>query len=99
MRYTVSLSYVDVLGYIWMPHALCSTRITLSAYDLGNIADEGGNITREDVEQWLTMHTGDFSNVVDFNASIEWNGETLDFPWSTEENECAYFDTVGECEY
>lgn len=97
MRYQVSVSYVDVLGYIWMPHGLGSQRLKLSAYDLDNIQNDGA-ITREDVEQWLTMHTGDFSNVVDFNASIEWNGETLDFPWTTEDNEMAYCDTLRDSE-
>lgn len=97
MRYQVSVSYVDVLGRIWMPQALCSQRITLSAYDLDNMQNDGA-ITREDVEQWLAMHTGDFSNVIDFNASIEWNGETLDFPWTSEDNEMAYCDTLGDME-
>ncbi len=97
MRYQVSVSYVDVLGRIWMPRAVCSLRITLSGHDLANMENDGA-ITHEDLEQWLMTNMGDFSEVIDFSASIEWNGETLDFPWTTEENECAYLDTLGDCE-
>lgn len=98
MKYMVSISFVDVLGYI-LPHALCSLRLKLSPYDLQNIAAEGdGQITRDAVEQWLTSNSGDFSNVVDFYASLEWHGKTVTFDWTTEENECAYMDTLGDGE-
>ncbi len=95
-RYTVRESYIDVLGYIWMPHALCSLHIDVSAYDLSNMTDTEGHVTRESVEQWLTMHSGDFSEVVDFSASLEVGDETLDFPWSSEETEMQYLDTIAE---
>src|SRR6266568_3805028 len=94
-RYTVRHSYIDVLGYIWMPHALCSQRKELSGYDLENMSRDN-EITRHDVEMWLTMNSGDFSEVVDFSASIEWHDKTLDFPWLSEETEMQYFDTIAE---
>lgn len=97
MRYIVRSSYVDVLGYIWM-RALCSLRINVSSYDLEHMRDDDGAITRESIEQWLTSHSGDFSEVVDFHASIEDGNESLDFPWSSEENEFAYIDTLGDDE-
>jgi hypothetical protein len=96
MRYIVRKSYVIILGYIWMPHVLCSLRVDLSSYDLENMRDEDGHITRESIEQWLTAHSGDFSEVVDFSASIEDGDHTLDFPWSSEETQCQYFDTLAE---
>lgn len=96
MRYTVRLSYIDVLGYIWMPNALCSLRITLTAFDLDNMREPDGLITRESIADWLTVHTGDFREVVDFSASIEDGNVTVDFPWSSKENEMLYFDTVNE---
>lgn len=96
MKYTVRKSYVDILGYIWMPRVVCSLRVNLSLYDIENMRDDDGPITRESLEQWLTMHSGDFSEVIDFSASIEDGNDTLDFPWSSEENEMRYFDTLGE---
>lgn len=101
MRYTVRVSYVDVLGYIWMPHALCSMRYTLSGYDLAVIcaAGEEDVITRDGLAQWLTSHTGDFSQIIDFRASIEYGDRTLDFNWSSEENEVRYLDTIATEDY
>ena len=96
MRYMVRTSYVNVLGYIWLPHALCSTRIKLSGYDIENMRDDEGVITRDSVDQWLAMNAGDFSQIVDFEASIEDGDETIDLPFASEENECAYLDTISE---
>src|SRR5690348_11532676 len=86
----VRVAYVDVLGTIWMPAVMASMRIKLSDYDLENI----GEFTRENVEQWLCTHAGDFQAVKDFRAEC---GE-LEIPWSTEENEMEYFDTIAEVE-
>lgn len=97
-RYVVRHSYIDVLGVIWMPAATGSLRIKLSNYDIENMRDKDGEITRDSVEQWLTMHSGDFQSVTDFRASIEDGDKTLDFDWSSEENEFAYLDTLGEDE-
>lgn len=80
-------AYVIVLGKLWMPMADASLRIDLRDHDLENI----GDFTRENVEQWLTAYSGDFSNVIDFTAVC---GDT-ETPWSSEENELAYFDTLG----
>lgn len=95
MRYMVRTSYVIVLGYIWMPNCLCSMRYTVRPDDL---RDDDGAITRESIADYLTSHTGDFRTVEDFSASIEDGDKTLDFPWSSEDNECAYFDTLGDSE-
>jgi hypothetical protein len=106
MKYTVRTSYLDVLGKMWMPHVTASLHIPLNGYDIDNIIgysneanDSAKNgITREGVELWLNTHTGDFSEITDFTGSIEHpaTGETIDFEWSTEDNEMAYYDTLPQ---
>ena len=97
MRYVVRKSIVDVLGEIWMPFgAECSLRKTLSNYDIENMRDGKGRITRKSVDHWLTMNAGDFSRVLDFSASIEDCNETIDIPWLSDEMELRYLDTLGE---
>jgi hypothetical protein len=85
MRQT-RVAYVLILGDIWMPSTTASLHKNLSDYDLINI----GEFTRENVEQWLTSNSGDFQSVTDFYAVC---GET-EIPWSSEDNECAYLDTL-----
>lgn len=96
MRYVIRRSFVIVLGRIWWPMgAVCSLEKTLSAYDVENMRDcEDGVITRDSVDRWVSMNSGDFSEIVDWSASIEDGDSTLDFPWSSEENEIAYLDTM-----
>jgi hypothetical protein len=96
MRYLVRKSYIDVIGGIWWPiGALCSLRIDLSDYDIENMRDDDGEITRESVEDWLGTHSGDFSSVDDFRASIEDGENTLEFEWAEgEDSECKYIDTL-----
>lgn len=96
MRYTVRKSYIDVVGYIWMPNVVASLRITLTAYDLDNMRPEDGPITRDDVDQWLASHAGDFREVIDFYATIEDGDQSLEFDWATEDGETAYLDSVSE---
>jgi hypothetical protein len=43
MRYLVRVSFVDVVGHIWMPNAVCSMRYTLSAYDVRNIREHAAH--------------------------------------------------------
>lgn len=86
MRFTVERNWIEVIGTIWMPAVTCGQRIELSQYDIGNI----GEATRENVDQWLTTHTGDFQSVKDFRAVI---GE-VEIPWNDEESECVYSDCM-----
>ena len=84
----VRVAYVIILGGIWSPMgAVCSLEKRLSDYDLENI----GEFTRDNVEQWLTCNSGDFSHVIDFTAAC---GLT-EIPWSSEDNEMAYLDTIS----
>jgi hypothetical protein len=92
MRYTVRKSIVEVVGELWMPSTNAATTITMSEYDIENARDDEGKLTRESLENWLGMHTGDFSRVIDFHASIEDGDTTVDIPWGSEEGEFAYYD-------
>ena len=81
----VRIAYVIILGKMWMG-GTASLQKNLSDYDLGNI----GEFNRENVEEWLTSNSGDFQSVTDFTAVC---GE-VEIPWSSEDNEMAYFDTL-----
>ena len=97
MKYTVSKSIVRIVGGIWLPYgATYALDKDLSDYDVRNLRDEEGKITRESIEQWIACNSGDFSSIIGWSASIEDNGETLDFPWPSEEIECQYFDCFAE---
>jgi len=82
------IAFIQILGKMWMPKSNASQERALSDYDLENI----GEFTRENVEQWLTSHSGDFSEVIDFTAVC---GE-IEIHWSNEDNEMAYLDTLQE---
>tara|TARA_Y100000310_G_scaffold17714_1_gene17499 strand:- start:486 stop:755 length:270 start_codon:yes stop_codon:yes gene_type:complete len=88
----VEKNWVDVIGTIWMPAITCAMRYPLSKYDIENI----GEFTRENVDQWLTTHAGDFQDVKDFYATV---GDQ-EIPWSSEESEFTYNDCMfpGELE-
>ena len=58
----------------------------LSPQDLENI----GELTRENVQNWLDKNAGDFSAVLDFRAEV---GEGV-IDWENEENELAYLDCM-----
>lgn len=89
--------------------ASASLHISLSGYDIENIRGYSNRdadaadvpslpITREGVGLWLDAHAGDFSEVTDFSASIEdpRDDATVDFGWSSEDSETAYYDTLPE---
>jgi hypothetical protein len=86
MKFTIDRNWIEVIGAIWMPATTCAQRIDLTASDIKNI----GEPTRENVEQWLDTHTGDFHSITDFRAVI---GE-MDLPWSNEESEFTYHDCM-----
>ena len=87
MRYTTVVSTVDFIGYIWMPNTLCAQSVTLSSHDLENV----GEWTRENVERWLMLHSGDFQEVVDFRAegAKDWESD-----WKDEESELTFNDCM-----
>ena len=85
--------YICVIGTIWMPSTTAATQYNLSSYDLRNIS-ETEEYTRENVERWLAMNSGDFQSVDDFSASI---GD-VEIPWQDEESEFTYFDCMYPAE-
>ena len=87
MRYMVERNFVQVVGHIWQPNlGVCAMTYTLEAHDVSNL----GDFTRENVEQWLASHAGDFSEVVDFAATVgdEW------IEWDSEDNEGVFNDCM-----
>ena len=68
----------------------------LAAWRLDVTEDDPSiKITREDVEQWLMVNSGDFQSVMDFEASIEDGDTTVDIPWASEEGEFAFSDAMS----
>jgi hypothetical protein len=87
MRYMVEKNFVQVLGKIWMPPtAVCGYEYPLRKYDIDNI----GEFTRENVEQWLAANAGDFSQIIDFYATV---GDK-EIPWAKEDSESRYCDIL-----
>jgi hypothetical protein len=94
---------IQVVGRIWMPNVTAAMEYDLSDYDVGNIEHP---FTRETVEYWLALHSGDFQEVLDFSAYISGSNEQVEIPWENEENELTYLDCMypsddscdcGEC--
>ena len=98
MKLTIRKSIVQIIGVIWMPPVTCATQKTLRDYDIENMRNDEGQITRESVEQWLTTNSGDFQSVTDFSASIEDGENTVDIPWASEESEFTYVDCMYPAE-
>lgn len=84
----VRVAHVLILGELWEPGRTASLQKSLKDADLQEI----GEFVRENVSRWLRLNAGDFSRVIDFSAVC---GDT-EIPWSSEENELAYLDTVSE---
>jgi hypothetical protein len=85
-------SEIDVIGPIWMPADTAATTYNVSGYDIENMRDESGQITRESVALWLDSHAGDFQSVTDFHASLDDSDISVDIPWEHEESEYTFND-------
>lgn len=99
MRYEVRTSIVRMIGPIWQPGIVCAQDKSLSAYDIENIKGYGEaighpGINRDSVLHWLCLNSGDFSNITDFEASIEDGDNTIDIPWALGESELTYCDAM-----
>ena len=98
MKYLVRKSFVRVLGRLWMPRCVAATQLNLCASDIDNMRGPAARITREAVEQWVSSHSGDFSQVLDFSASIEDGDNTVEFSWSSEDNEVSFYECMNSAE-
>lgn len=98
MKFTVERNWIEMVGPIWMPATTAAMRKDLSDYDIRNITEiardlfDSEVITRDAIEHWLSLNSGDFSGIDDFYAVI---GET-EFPWGDEESVCTYLDCMGD---
>jgi hypothetical protein len=96
---TFKKSFIEIIGKIWMPNITAATILNLDRFDISNII-ENDSITREDIDQWLTSHSGDFSRVIDFYADIELpNGKNIVISWEKEESEYIFNDCMYAEEY
>lgn len=92
--YPTEISHISVIGPIWMPECVCAMDYTLTPFDIDNMSGKDVAITREHVRNWIDCHSGDFQYVTDFSATIGNNGETLEFPWASDESEMTYCDAM-----
>ena len=89
-------NYIQMVGTIWMPYTTAAMDKPLDTFNIQSIESisrelfDSESITREAIEYWLSLNSGDFRGIDDFYASI--NGE--EFPWENEESELTYFDCM-----
>lgn len=100
MRYTVIKSFVRIKGTSWYGNT-CFMDKELSGYDIGNLEDCGlseglsKEKTREVIEGWLAINSGDFREILDLEADIELgNGVNVLVEWSKEDSEYEYVDAM-----
>lgn len=97
MKYTVTKSYVSVIGTIWMPAITCAMEYDLSDYDIRNIEQakrELGLDWRGAIENWLSTNSGDFQSVDDFRADIETSEGNIVIEWASGDAEMTYNDCM-----
>lgn len=87
------ISFILVLGKLWMPGCSAAQRIPVDARDLESMTDDG-QITHDSVESWLYTHAGDFSSITDFYADLEPREGNVLIDWAEEESEYAFNDAM-----
>ena len=88
---TYERNWINVVGHIWIPAIEAAQTIELRDYDIENMQDENGNVTRESVEHWLCLNTGDFQSIINFEAYIK----EIEISFSDEENEILFLECIG----
>lgn len=94
MKYTVTKSFIRVIGKIWMPPVTCAMEYPIYSYELDNMRDDETNITKESIEYWLSSHSGDFQSIEDFYADIEAPEGNIIVNWAKEDSENTYNDCM-----
>lgn len=101
MKYTVIKSIIRIVGLGWYGQT-CATLKELSPYDVGNLEDSGlgKELTKEQkrevVERWLAMNSGDFQEILDYEADIELgDGSNVTVEWLKEDSDFVYFDCMN----
>src|SRR5690349_14384663 len=93
-------NYIELIGPIWMPATTAAQRLDLSSYDVANIEGYAehltgdAQITREAIEHWLALNSGDFQHVEDFHAVIG----AFETEWADEESACIFNDCMYPAE-
>jgi hypothetical protein len=95
----VNKSFIHIVGTMWMPSTTGALVLNITSLDADYLKDDNGNITRESVEEWLSTHSGDFRNVIDFYADIETDSGNVIIDWLNEENEIVFNDCTYPEEY
>jgi len=88
---TITINEIQVIGKIWLPPVTSAMTYKLSDHDIEKI----GELTRENVEKWLRVNSGDFQCVDDFRADI---GDFLS-DWSNPDSEEVWCDCMYTKEY
>lgn len=97
MRYVKRVSGIHVIGRGWYGQRMAST-IPLTDHDLAHIIEDG-QYTREAVEHWLMLHSGDFQSIEDFRVTIsDSEGRDFDSDFAAEESECTWNDCMYPAE-
>ena len=91
MKRIIPINVIRIIGRIWLPPVVCAQTLHPSSYDINNMRDDEGKITRDSVEQWLGTHAGDFQSIIDFSVSLD---EELESDWAKGEDSDM---TYGDC--
>lgn len=100
MKYTVIKSIIRIVGLNWYGQT-CAMFKELNPYDVGILEDSGlgkemsKEQNREVIEGWLAKSSGDFQEILDFDADIELgDGSNVTVEWLNEDSEYEYMDAM-----
>ena len=98
MKYTVIKSIIRIVGLNWYGQT-CAMFKELNPYDVAILEDSGlgkemsKEQNREVIEGWLAKSSGDFQEILDFEADIELgDGSNVTVEWLKEESVWVYVD-------
>lgn len=100
MKYTGIKSIIRIVGLNWYGQT-CAMFKELNPYDVAILEDSGlgkemsKEQNREVIEGWLAKSSGDFQEILDFEADIELgDGSNVTVEWLNEDSEDEYMDAM-----
>lgn len=100
MKYTEIKSIIRIVGLGWYGQT-CGMDKELNGYDVANLEASGlceeqsQEQQREVIEGWLVKNSGDFQQILDFEADIELgDGSNVKVDWDDDVNYSEYLDCV-----